>query len=129
MRRIAAVLVLAAAVAAPAAAKEGAQAHLVSKLPAHPAPGSWIVVRWKVDVPGPNGTRVPFGAEKMFVRLIGKGDSTRAYANQAVRDGPPYSTRIRVPLGGIRAIRFGVMGTSSTPTGTYSAPMYFTFAP
>ncbi|HVU78213.1 MAG TPA: hypothetical protein VHC67_11560 [Gaiellaceae bacterium] len=128
MKRLALVLAVAAAVAAPAAAKEGAQAHLLSRLPSHPAPGSFVVVRWRVDVPGPNGTRRPFGASGMFVQLVGSGDRTRAFANQALHYGPPYSTRVRVPRGGIRAIRFGLMGTASTPTGTRPAPMWFTLA-
>ena len=130
MKRLLAVALLAGALAAPAAAKEGAQAHLLSKLPAQAKAGSWVVVRWRVDVPGPNGTRVPFGAEDMFVQLVGvHGAKTRAYANQALHYGPPYSTRIRVPRGGIHAIRFGVMGTSSGPSGTTKAPMFFTFVP
>ncbi len=129
MKRIAAALVLAAVFAAPAAAKEGAHAHLLSKLPAHPAAGSTIVVRWRVDVPGPAGTRQPFGGSYMFVKLVGKGASTLAYANQALHSGPPYSARIRVPRGGIRAIRFGIMGTVTTPAGSQPWPDYFTFVP
>ena len=127
MRRAAALAaVVFAILAAPAAAKEGAQAHLLSKLPAHAKAGSWLVVRWRVDVPGPNGKRVPFGAENMFVQLTGtKGARTRAYANQKLHYGPPYSTRIRVPRGGIHAIRFGLMGTASTATGSRPAPMWF----
>lgn len=122
IRRTLPVLVLAAALAAPAAAKEGAHAHLLSKLPAHPAAGAWLIVRWRVDVPGPNGTRVPFGASKMFVELIGAGAKTRALAGH----GAAYSARIRIPRGGIHAIRFGVIGTASGPSGSHPAPMYFT---
>ncbi|HZQ80580.1 MAG TPA: hypothetical protein VFB25_01235 [Gaiellaceae bacterium] len=126
MRRLLAVVLLAGALAVPAAAKEGAQAHLLSKLPAHAKAGSWVVVRWRVDVPGSNGTRVAFGAENMFVQLVGShGAKTRAYANQALHYGPPYSARIRVPRGGIHAIRFGVMGSN----GHGPAPMFFTFVP
>ena len=114
------------ALAGPAAAKQGADAHLLSTLPAHAQAGTWLVVRWRVDVPGPNGTRVPFGASDMFVQLVGaRGATTRAFANQALHYGPPYSTRIRIPRGGIRAIRFGLMGTATTPAGTHPAPMWF----
>ena len=128
MKHLLVVVSLFAAFAAPAAAKEGAQAHLLSSLPAHAKAGSWLVVRWKVDVPGPNGTRVPFGASDMFVQLVGaNGAKTRAFANQALHYGPPYSTRIRVPRGSIHALRFGVMGTASTSTGSRPAPMWFTF--
>jgi len=94
-----------------AVAKEGAQAHLLAPLPAHPAPGTAITVHWTVDVPGDDGKRVPFGAIGMFVRLIGaSGASTIATAPQT--DGPPYSVRIRVPRGGIRVIRFGLHGST-----------------
>ncbi len=110
--RILAIVVAAMAMAAPAAlAKEGAQAHLLAALPAHPVPGSLITVRWTVTVPGPNGSRDGFSAIGMFVRLIGaRGASTTALSQQA--EGPPYSARIRVPRGGIRAIRFGLAGST-----------------
>ena len=112
-----------AVLAVPAAsAKEGAQAHLLAPLPAHPLAGSLITVRWSVDVPGTPGTRRPFGAIGMFVRLGGDGASTRATAPQ---DEPPYHVRIRVPAGGIRSIRFGLMGTSCGPSGCKPSPMFF----
>jgi hypothetical protein len=130
MRRLVPILVLAAAFAAPAAAKEGAQAHLLTKLPTHALAGTWIVVGWKVDVPGPNGTRMPFSASDMFVQLVGShGAKTRAMASQAMLSGPPYHARIKVPPGGIHAIRFGLMGTASTPTGSHPAPMWFPLVP
>jgi hypothetical protein len=105
-----------------ASAKEGAQAHLLAPLPAHPLAGSLITVRWSVDVPGTPGTRQPFGAIGMFVCLGGDGASTRATAPQYE---PPYQVRIRVPAGGIRSIRFGLMGTSCGPSGCQPSPMFF----
>lgn len=124
MRRFLAALVVALAVAPAAAAKEGAQAHLVRALPRHPAPGAVITIRWTVDVPGDGGTRVPFNATGMFVRLAGThGAATRAVAPQEV--GPPYAVRIRVPRGGIRRIRFGLEGTSCGPSGCRPSPIYF----
>jgi hypothetical protein len=116
-----------AALAAPAAsAKEGAQAHLLAPLPSSARPGSSIVVRWSVDVPGTQGTRVPFGAAGMFVRLVGRGGAwTRATAPQYE---PPYKVRVRVPAGGIRTIRFGLMGTSCSPSGCRPSPIYFPLA-
>jgi len=115
---------LPALLAAPAAtAKEGAQAHLLRPLPAHAATGSFVTLRWSVDVPGPHGTRVPFGADGMFVRLTGRpGSTTRAPARAP---GPPYEARVRVPAGGIRAVRFGLMGTSCDASGCRQAPMWF----
>lgn len=111
MRRILALAVSAAALAAPAAlAKEGAQAHLLAPLPPHPRAGALITVRWTVDVAGTNGKRVPFGAIGMFVRLVSRsGASTSATATQT---HGPYRVRIHVPVGGIHAIRFGLHGST-----------------
>lgn len=124
MRRLLPLAVAVAALAAPAAsAKEGAQAHLLAPLPTRPIPGSLITVRWSVDVPGAHGTRVPFGAIGMFLRLLGRnGGSTSATAAQY---RPPYRVRIRVPAGGIRAVRFGLEGTSCDPSGCRPSPMFF----
>lgn len=103
-RSLVLVLALALGAAAPAAAKEGAHAHLLAPLPAHPAPGALITVRWTVDVPGPKGMRVPFGAIGMFVRLLGRaGASKTATAPQT--HGPPYAVGVRVPRGGIWTAR------------------------
>jgi hypothetical protein len=67
---------------------------------------------------------VPFGATGMFVRLVGRnGASTTATAPQ--KYGPPYSARIRVPVGGMRNIKLGLHSWASIPTGTHRAPMLF----
>lgn len=124
LRRIAAVAVVALTLAAPAAAKEGAQAHLLGPLPRHALPGSVITIRWTVDVPGAKGKRVPFSAVGMFVRLRGIGAAVVS-ATAPQMEGPPYSVRIRVPRGGIRLVRFGLMGTSCRPSGCGPSPMYF----
>ena len=111
MKRFACLLVVALAAAPGAAAKQGAQAHLLKPLPAHATPGKFITVYWSVDVPGPKATRLGISATSMFVRLIGRGGaSTTAQSRESV--GPPYSARVRVPPGGIRAVRFGVSGST-----------------
>jgi hypothetical protein len=123
-RRFCGVVVVALAVALPAAAKEGAQAHLLAPVPVHAVPGQVISIRWTVDVPGAKGTRVPFSAIGMFVRLLGtNGAFTNATAPQL--EGPPYTVRIRVPRGGVRHIRFGLMGRSCGPSGCSPSPAYF----
>ena len=105
------VVLIALTATAVAAAKEGAQAHLLRPLPKSATPGTLITVRWRVDVPGENGKREGMSAVGMFVRLVAPGGaSTMALARENV--GPPYSARIRVPRGGIRLIRFGVAGTT-----------------
>ncbi len=123
-RRIAFVFLLTLAAAAPAAAKQGAQAHLLTPLPSNAKTGTLITVKWAVDIPGANGTRVPFKAVGMFVKLIGRsGASTTATAPQ--EHGPPYSAHIRVPRGGIRNIQVGLHGWAFTPTGKHPAPVLF----
>jgi hypothetical protein len=116
--------VLAALAAVPAAtAKEGAWAYLLRPLPLQVAPGSVVTIRWRVDVPGEKGKRIPFGADGMFVRVTGRnGSTTRA---TALHPGPPYEARIRVPAGGIRAVRFGLMGTACDAAGCKPSPMWF----
>ena len=117
---MAAIAVLAGA--SSAAAKEGAQAHLLAPLPANAAAGSHITIRWTVDVPGAGRTRRPFSAVGMFVTLVGAdGAVTRATAG----GGPPYSVRVRVPRGGIHRIRFGLMGRSCGPSGCKPSPLFF----
>jgi hypothetical protein len=124
MRRTLSLALAVVALTAPAAsAKEGGQAHLLSPLPADPAPGSLIAVRWSVDVPGADGRRHPFGAGGMFVHLLGRhGAATSATARQYQ---PPYEVRIRVPAGGIRGVRFGLLGTSCGVSGCRPSPIFF----
>ena len=109
MRRIVCltIILLVAVVAAPVAGKEGARARLLTALPLHAKAGARITIKWTVKVRGPSGKLVPFLANGMFARLIGKGATTTAFAQQF---GPPYGGRIRVPRGGIRGIKVGLMG-------------------
>jgi hypothetical protein len=123
MRRVAFVaIVLIVVAAAPAASgKEGARARLLTALPLHAEAGTQITVKWTVQVRA-NGKLIPFRANGMFVRLIGKGSVKTAFTQQF---GPPYRGRIRVPRGGIRGIRLGLMGYSTTGTTTRAAPEFF----
>jgi hypothetical protein len=124
VRRLLPFAAVVAALAAPAAsAKEGAQAHVLTPLPARPAPGSLITVRWSVDVPGAHGTREPFGAIGMFVRLVSRNGASISVTARQYQ--PPYQVRIRVPAGGVRVVRFGLHGTSCGPSGCHPSPMFF----
>lgn len=112
MKRLVCALVIALAAAVPAAAKEAPQAHLLRPLPKSARAGSVVTVRWSVTVLEADGTRDGFSAIGMLVRLVGRGGaSTTALARENV--GPPYSARVRVPAGGIRAVRFGIAGANS----------------
>src|SRR3954452_24660451 len=111
MKRLVCVVAVALADAVPDTAKEGAQAHLLTRLPENVARGNFIVVRWSVTVREQGGTRGGFSAIGMVVRLVGRGGaSTTAVARENV--GPPYSARIRVPQRGIRLVRFGLAGSN-----------------
>jgi hypothetical protein len=111
MRRVVCVTILFfVALAAPTAAKEGAQARLLTSLPLHAKAAALITVKWTVKVRA-NGKLIPFRANGMFVRLIGKGSAKTAFTQQF---GPPYRARIRVPRGGIRGIKLGLMGYSTS---------------
>jgi hypothetical protein len=106
-------LALAVAFAAPALAKEGAVAHLISRVPVHAKGGTTIRLEWRVYVPGPKGRREPFSANGMFVQLHGnQGTSTMATGRQDSRQRGTYSANVRVPRGGIREIQFGLHGSS-----------------
>jgi hypothetical protein len=120
MRRVAfvTILLIVAATAPAAAGKEGARARLLTGLPLHARAGALITVKWTVRERA-NGKLIPFPANGMFVRLIGKGDAKTAFAQQF---GPPYRARIRVPRGGIRRIKLGLMGYS---TSGRPAPEFF----
>ena len=112
MRRVAcvAILLIVAAMVPAASAKEQARASLLDALPLHAKAGAMITVKWTVRVRA-NGKLIPFLANGMFVRLIGKGAEKTAFTQQF---GPPYRARIRVPRGGIRSIKLGLMGYSNT---------------
>ena len=125
MRRalVAVAAVLCLAPAAPAEAKEGVRAHLESRLPANAKPGATIRIVWSLYYLE-NGTKRPFGASQLFVRLRGKtGRFVKEYGEG--RAGR-YKARIKVPSGGIRSIRFGLEGMRIYPGGrTEPAPVYF----
>jgi hypothetical protein len=125
-RLLTVVVALALAFVSGASAKEGGRAHLLAPLPTHAVPGSTIAVKWSVDIPGAGGRRIPFGANGMFVRLVGRnGHSTQATAPQYQ---PPYRVRVRVPRGGIRGVRFGLMGTACDASGCRPSPIFFPLA-
>ena len=119
MRKLLLVTTVAILAAPAASAKEGAQAHLLRSLPAHHGAGTLITIRWTVTVPGSAGKREPFSAIGMFVRLVGANHATTT-ATAPQKHGPPYSVRIRVPRGAIRAIRFGLHGRNDNgPSDIY----------
>ena len=108
---IGAVLAGALVAAAAGTSKNGARAHLVSAVPLGARPGTTIRVEWTVDVPDGRGGREPLAARQMFVRLFSAHGArsttglTDTVAGRNVAD-------VRVPAGGIGAIRVGLRGTT-----------------
>jgi hypothetical protein len=109
-RAVAAVLVVFALAVSGASAKDGARATLTSALPLDVAGGS-VRIEWRVHVPDGHGGRQPFGASRMFVRLLGRAGGRTTAFDDSGPDGR-LSAEARVPNGGIGGIRVGLRGTT-----------------
>jgi len=118
--RIALAVMAALLVLAPgASAKENVRAHLERTLPEAAKPGTTITVEWRLYTRDGEA----FDAGELFVRLQGRGAATRKDGTGA---NGRYRARIKVPRGGIRGIRFGLMGYRMYPGGeSEPAPVYF----
>jgi hypothetical protein len=112
LRPLTAVLAVSALALAPGAAtKEGARARLTTTLPLSAAPGTPVQVGWTVSVPDGKGGRQPFGASRMFVRLLSRTGAP-ATTGFAPRSANPYMAEMRAPAGGIGGVRSGLRGTT-----------------
>ena len=128
MRRLfAAVLLLSLATALAAttsAAKEGVHARVATPVPRDARPGTTVTVVWtlySVDA----GTRTPFGADGIFIRLFGPGAARtpRAFATELAPGR--YRARPRIPRGGVRRVAIGLMGTGCDASGCRPSPGLF----
>jgi hypothetical protein len=111
MRVALATLALALVVLAPAAgAKEGVWAELVTMPPAEALPGEQIHVSWTLQFLD-HGTRKPFGAGGIFIRLL---DAAHGTATTAVANGSNglFEATVQVPAGGIGGLQIGIHGTT-----------------
>jgi len=131
-RRLAAclgVLVAAFVAALPAAAKEGVTATLQSAIPLDAAAGTRLKVKWTLVARDEDGTRRPFSAEGLFVRLLSKtgAGATVGFASAADLDGSNVATVV-VPKGGIRDVQLGLRGFTSGATGVHNADVLFPIA-
>jgi hypothetical protein len=105
-------LAVSALASAPGAAtKEGARARLTTTLPLAAAPGTLMRVGWTVSVPDGQGGREPFGASRMFVRLLSRtgASTTTGFAPQSAGR---YTAEVRAPEGRIGGVRAGLRGTT-----------------
>jgi hypothetical protein len=110
------VFVVAAAVALTAAtlalAKDDARARLTTPLPLGAKTGEMVRVGWKVYVPDGNGGQRPFGAGRMFVRLLSRKGAAPTIAFTDTDKRGLNRTRARVPVGGVGGVRIGLRGTT-----------------
>jgi hypothetical protein len=98
---------------ATALAKGNAIATLDASLPSDPDPGSEITVGWTVEtlLGDGTGTRAPFNAEGMFIRLIPTtGDPVEAVGQQDTLGH--YVATLTVPAGGVAEVAIGLRGES-----------------
>jgi hypothetical protein len=102
---------LALVTAGSAPTKEGARARLMTAVPLGAPPGSAIRVGWTVTAPDENGVSRPFGAMRMFVRLLSP-TGTHPTTGFAAQSAGRYSAQVKVPRGGIGGIRVGLRGTT-----------------
>ena len=108
---VAGVLLLAAG---PAHAKEGVTARLLTPLPVDAAPGERVTVVWALGGVDERGTRRPFNAIGVFVRLL-SATGARSTIGFATPDAHPtgrYDAQVTVPEGGIGGVQVGLGGTS-----------------
>ena len=126
-RALAAAALLAAllALSAPAAAKEGVVARVLTPIPRDAEPGSRVVVAWTLSY-FEAGKRRPFGPGYVFVRLVGpRGSRTPlAYGVHLLRPGG-YRARVKVPRGGVSRVEIGMMGSVCDESGCRRAEKLF----
>src|SRR5262249_38106108 len=129
VRRLATPLLVAVAAlvcALPAAAKEGVTATLRSGIPLDAPAGTQLTVRGTLVARDEDGSRRPFSAEGLFVRLLSKtgAGATVGFASSAGLDGSRSATVV-VPKGGIRDVQLGLRGFTSGATGVHDADVLF----
>jgi hypothetical protein len=134
IRRLAASLVVGGGfglvAALPAAAKEGVTATLESAVPVDAAAGTRLTVSWTLSARDEDGTRRPFSALPVFVRLLSKtgAGAKVAFASSAADDDGRYAASVVVPDGGIRDVQIGLRGFTSGANGTHNADVLFPIA-
>jgi hypothetical protein len=125
---VAAVLALVLALPAPAGAKDGVVARVLTPISRDAAPGTTVRVVWTLTVVEA-GKRRPFRAGYVFLRLVGPNGARTPLA-YGVEAGPGgrYRARVRVPRGGVRRVEIGIMGTVCDRDGCRPAPRLFRIA-
>jgi hypothetical protein len=117
----------AAVTAAPALGKEGVEATLAAPIPLDAATGDEITVAWSLASVDEQGNRTPFGAQGVYVQLVGAsgGEATTGFAPADGGRTGEYEAVVVVPPGGIKGIVIGLGGTSSGPSGSSRSDVLF----
>ena len=112
-RSCVAVLALALTLAAPAAAKEGVEALVTTRVPAGAEAGETLRVAWTLTF-ADGGKRRPFNAVGVFVRLrsAAGGAATTGFASPTAHTDGRYDAQVAVPAGGVGAVEIGLRGTT-----------------
>jgi hypothetical protein len=115
------VIATAAVVAVPAGGKSGVRATLTSRIPLAAPGGAKVRITWTLRY---RDSRRPFGANGIFVRLVGacEGQAKRTFAHGT---NGRYAATATVPESGIRRIEIGLRGWSSSPQGTVPSDVLF----
>jgi hypothetical protein len=121
------VAVWALVTALPVGAKEDVQATLTSPVALDAPAGTRLTVTWTLFFVDEDGQRRPFGADGVFVRLLGPSGaaSEEDVATGRAQEAGEYEATVLVPEGGIRDIELGLRGWVSDANGTRRSDLIF----
>ena len=124
VRILLALAIAAAAVAAPAWAKDDVVATLEEPVALDAPPGEEVALAWTLASVGEDGTEQPFEAQGVYVTLVSAagGEPTTGYAEGGSRGR--YTVTAVVPAGGIGGIQIALMGWANGEP----APLVFPIA-
>lgn len=117
-----------AALAGPAAAKEGAEAWFDTPIDLGAEPGSAIDVGWSVVVVA-GEERSPMIGSPVFIRLVppaGSGEAVTEFGTERPSGSGHYVASIIVPAGGIAGIEVGLRGSACTNGACETTDILFT---
>ena len=124
---LAAAAIAAAAAALPAAAKEGVEATLVTRIPLDAKPGTELQVAWRLGYARGQERGRPFGANGVFVRLVSASGARpeTGFAPSGAYTRGEYAARVVVPEGGIGDVEIGLLSWTSDAAGTRRGDLLF----
>jgi MYXO-CTERM domain-containing protein len=123
VRVLFALAIAAAAVAAPAWAKEGVVATLEEPVALDAPPGEEVALAWTLALVGEDGTEQPFEAQGVFITLVSAagGEPSTGYAEGG--SSGRYTATALVPAGGIGGIQIALMGWANGEPAPLAFPI------